>query len=311
MTDSSSSGTAGDRPGCTPAAAGDRPGRTPAADRNRPGADTGWISTFGSGDPVTLFAHGSSGQTSGQIRDTRPFAAGIDGTRALGHLDGPGARTSPDRGTHPGTPRVLVDTSVLAPEPLWLWMLALTDGIPDDSRPRLCVSRGVTRELRHALRRIDPQLTRAQADVAARLRVGSLTRISADSADPAPARSHVLDPDDAHLDAAALASGADLLVTDDVHAFASIPSDARGYALLTADEFLCTLVDTHSLSVAEALPRYRAHVTQAAHEVGVETPPGSPSHRLRRSRARRFAKLVVRAQRAPADSPDSPRRSAG
>ena len=65
--------------------------RAPAADRNRPGPDTGWISRFGSGDPVTLFAHGFSGQ----IRDTRPFAAGIEGTRALLHLGGHGGRPSP------------------------------------------------------------------------------------------------------------------------------------------------------------------------------------------------------------------------
>ncbi|SMY11723.1 alpha/beta fold hydrolase [Brevibacterium jeotgali] len=88
MTDPSSSG-----------AASDGPGRTPAADRNRPGEETGWISTFGSGDPITLFAHGFSGQ----IRDTRPFAAGIDGTRALMHLGGHGGRPSPGAGWGYGT----------------------------------------------------------------------------------------------------------------------------------------------------------------------------------------------------------------
>ena len=243
-----------------------------------------------------------------------------------------------DTSQHPGDTaqqpgdalRVLIDTSVLAPEPLWLWMLALTDGIPDTARPILGVSRGVTRELRHALRRIAPQLTRAQADRAARLRTGSLTRIddgsaaptapqSADEAAswpvrptaPQPARPHVLDPDDAHLDAAALAWGADLLVTDDVHAFAPLPAAERGYALLTADEFLCMLVDTHSLSVAEALPRYQHRLAQVVEDVGVEAPSGSPSHRLRRSRAHRFARRVVRAQRAVADSTDPLRRPAG
>lgn len=70
-----------------------------APDRNHPGADTGWISRFGSGDPVTLFAHGFSGQ----IRDTRPFAAGIDGTRALVHLGGHGGRPSPGPGWDYGT----------------------------------------------------------------------------------------------------------------------------------------------------------------------------------------------------------------
>ena len=71
----------------------------PAPDRNHPGADTGWISRFGTGDPVTLFAHGFSGQ----IRDTRPFAAGIEGTRALVHLGGHGGRPSPGPGWDYGT----------------------------------------------------------------------------------------------------------------------------------------------------------------------------------------------------------------
>ncbi|SLN00601.1 PIN domain-containing protein [Brevibacterium yomogidense] len=222
--------------------------------------------------------------------------------------------------------RVLIDTSVLAPEPLWLWTLALTDGIPDGLRPHLGVSRGVLHELRHALRRIDPQFTRAQADRAARLRTDSLTRIDDAPAAPPlhqptgqpahpslhqPPRSHVLDPDDAHLDAAALAWGADLLVTDDVHAFAPIPTEQRGYSLLTADEFLCTLVDTHTLSVAEALPRYQHRLTRVLEETSVAASAGSPSHRLRRSRAHRFARRVVRAQRAAGDAAVSPRRAAG
>ncbi|SMY11722.1 hypothetical protein [Brevibacterium jeotgali] len=227
-------------------------------------------------------------------------------------------------------PRVLIDTSVLAPEPLWLWMLALTDGAPDATRPLLGVSRGVTRELRHALRRIDPRLTRAQADRAARLRTDSLTRLDEEPAGHAahqrtdaavrpsvrktahqPARPHVLDPDDAHLDAAALAWGADLLVTDDVHAFAPLPAEERGYALLTADEFLCTLVDTSGLSVAEALLRYQHRLSRVLEETGAEASAGSPSHRLRRSRAHRFARRVVRAQRAAADAPGPSRRPAG
>lgn len=95
MTDPSSSGTAGDGPARIRATGHNRP----VSDRNRPGADTDWISTFGSGDPVTLFAHGFSGQ----IRDTRPFAAGIDGTRALVHLGGHGGRPSPGTGWDYGT----------------------------------------------------------------------------------------------------------------------------------------------------------------------------------------------------------------
>lgn len=72
------------------------PART---DVNRPGADTGWMSTFGSGEPVTLFGHGFSGA----IRDTRPFASGIVGTRVLVNLGGHGGRPSPGPGWTYGT----------------------------------------------------------------------------------------------------------------------------------------------------------------------------------------------------------------
>ncbi|GAA4516550.1 PIN domain-containing protein [Brevibacterium yomogidense] len=225
--------------------------------------------------------------------------------------------------------RVLVDASVLAPEPLWLWMLALTEGVAAEHRPQLFVTQAIGWELRPALRRIDPRLTRAQATLAARLRMDSLTRPQSSPSDPAaeaaltepppatpltepPAttaaeapptapptgpRPHVLDPDDAHLDEAALALDVDVLVTDDIHAFAPIRTAARGYALLSADEFLCTLTDTFDLSVPEAADRYRSHLTRVARQVGLEPQPGSPSHRLRRSRARRFAKRVVRSTR--------------
>ncbi|GAA2011978.1 alpha/beta hydrolase [Brevibacterium samyangense] len=60
-------------------------------DPNRPGPDTHYLSSFGSGDPVTVFAHGFSGA----IRDTRPFASGIAGTRVLVNLGGHGGRPSP------------------------------------------------------------------------------------------------------------------------------------------------------------------------------------------------------------------------
>lgn len=62
-------------------------------DRNHPGPDTGYVLTFGDGTPVTLFGHGFSGA----IRDSRPFATGVDGTRALVNLGGHGGRPSPGR----------------------------------------------------------------------------------------------------------------------------------------------------------------------------------------------------------------------
>lgn len=276
---------------------------------------------------------------------TDPVAApepGCDGDAGTGPP--PTAPTAHTAHTAPTAPdalrlrRVLVDASVLAPEPLWLWILALTEGIAAEHRPQLFVTQAIGWELRPALRRIDPRLTRARATLAARLRMDSLTRVQSPQSTPAaeaaltetppvtplaelpttpaaeadpvttPAevppstrptkpRPHVLDPDDAHLDEAALALDVDVLVTDDVHAFAPIPTAARGYALLSADEFLCALTDTFDLSVPEAADRYRAHLARVARQLGLESHPGSPSHRLRRSRARRFAKRVVRGAR--------------
>lgn len=52
------------------------------------------MAAFGTGDPVTLFSHGFSGA----IRDTRPFASGIAGTRVLVNLGGHGGRPSPGPG---------------------------------------------------------------------------------------------------------------------------------------------------------------------------------------------------------------------
>ena len=196
--------------------------------------------------------------------------------------------------------RILLDTSVLAPEPLWLWTLALTDGIPAAQRPQLLVTDGVARELRHALRRVDPRLDRRRADLAARLRLDSLTVSEAaagPSAPPASQRPRVVDPGDAFLDADALRLGVGALVTDDVHAFAPLTDEERGYEIQTADEFLCAVTGDHVLDLVEAHERYRVLLARTADALGLDQVPGSASHRLRRSRARRFATRLVRAQR--------------
>lgn len=207
--------------------------------------------------------------------------------------------TAAEAGPPPLPTRVLLDTSVLAPEPLWLWFLGLADALPAGTRPELLVSRGVIHELRPALRRVEPRLDRTTAGLAAQLRIESLTTGASDAgpaADGTAPRPHVLDPDDAHLDAAALALGVDALITDDVHAFAPLPDSERGYALLTADAFLCALVDAGA-SISAAHTRYQELSAATADRLGVAPLTGSASHRLRRSRARRFATRVVRALR--------------
>lgn len=196
--------------------------------------------------------------------------------------------------------RILLDTSVLAPEPLWLWTLALTDGIPAAQRPHLLVTDGVARELRHALRRVDPRLDRRRADLAARLRLDSLTvaeAVAGPPPSPASRGARVLDPDDAFLDADALRLGVEALVSDDVHAFAPLTVQERGYAVQTADAFLCAVTDDHDLDLLVAHERYRELLARTADALGLDQVPGSASHRLRRSRARRFATRLVRAQR--------------
>ena len=75
-------------------------------DLNLPGPDTGYIATFGSGEPHTLFSHGFAGA----IRDTRPFGTGITGTRHFLHLPGHGGRPSPGPGwTYPQIAEVLAE----------------------------------------------------------------------------------------------------------------------------------------------------------------------------------------------------------
>lgn len=63
-------------------------------DPNLPGPESGYIATFGTGEPHTLFGHGFAGA----IRDTRPFGTGITGTRHFLHLPGHGGRPSPGPG---------------------------------------------------------------------------------------------------------------------------------------------------------------------------------------------------------------------
>ena len=77
-----------------------------STDLNLPGPDSGFIATFGTGDPHTLFGHGFAGA----IRDTRPFGTGITGTRHFLHLPGHGGRPSPGPGwTYPQIAEVLAD----------------------------------------------------------------------------------------------------------------------------------------------------------------------------------------------------------
>ncbi|WP_209323897.1 alpha/beta fold hydrolase [Brevibacterium renqingii] len=65
-----------------------------STDLNLPGPESGYIATFGSGEPHTLFGHGFAGA----VRDTRPFGTGIAGTRHFLHLPGHGGRPSPGPG---------------------------------------------------------------------------------------------------------------------------------------------------------------------------------------------------------------------
>lgn len=75
-----------------------------STDLNLPGPESGFIATFGSGEPHTLFGHGFAGA----IRDTRPFGTGITGTRHFLHLPGHGGRPSPGPGwTYPQIAEVL------------------------------------------------------------------------------------------------------------------------------------------------------------------------------------------------------------
>ncbi|UVI35517.1 alpha/beta fold hydrolase [Brevibacterium spongiae] len=77
-----------------------------STDLNVPGPESGFIATFGTGEPHTLFGHGFAGA----IRDTRPFGTGITGTRHFLHLPGHGGRPSPGPGwNYPQIAEVLAE----------------------------------------------------------------------------------------------------------------------------------------------------------------------------------------------------------
>ena len=59
-----------------------------------PGAEEHYTAIIGSGEPTTVFAHGFGGS----IRDTRPFATGIRGTKVFPHMPGHGGNPSPGPG---------------------------------------------------------------------------------------------------------------------------------------------------------------------------------------------------------------------
>jgi predicted nucleic acid-binding protein len=189
--------------------------------------------------------------------------------------------------------RALVDTSVLAPEPLWLWLRAVRKRRSPDL-DLLCTF-GIKRELYSALRRICPDYEREQLNEAGRQRVLSMTPLSTTGV--VEVRSPwVLDPGDVHLDAAAVVSGIDTIITDDAHAFAEHPE--RPYRVVTADDFLCEQTEEWAAAdFAAALEHYEMHRAEAARKIGVEPSAGTASHLLRRSHARRFAKRVSRALR--------------
>jgi pimeloyl-ACP methyl ester carboxylesterase len=69
-----------------------------------PNGQIDWLAT-GSGDPVTIFAHGLAAS----IAQTRPLASGVPGTRVFLSFRGHGATTTPDPKTSPWTYATLAD----------------------------------------------------------------------------------------------------------------------------------------------------------------------------------------------------------
>lgn len=63
------------------------------------------------------------------------------------------------------------------------------------------------------------------------------------------------DPDDHPHQAAAMAGGADVLVSNDRRGFPAGPLAVHGVRVQTADEFLCDLLDAEPLGVTETLIR--------------------------------------------------------
>lgn len=190
--------------------------------------------------------------------------------------------------------RILVDTCVLASDPLAAALVAgarAAERSPDAKPLALCTSDAIARELGPALGRIRRGLDEDRVAASARARMSATERIPLTGAglgggDPAG----VLDPEDAHLLEAAIAGRADVIVTDDAGALSPAHTPAE---ILTADDLLCRLAESGRIDPAAWMGEMRAVAEELAAASGDE-PPRSLSHSLRRARARRFARRVLR-----------------
>lgn len=134
--------------------------------------------------------------------------------------------------------RVFVDTNVLFPFSVMDLMLALTE----DSIHDIVWSERLLREWERVIVREQQRSTESAAAVTRAIR-----RFFADGEIPESAYAHLVeqmpgdDPDDRHHTAAALAAGADALITWNLADFPATVLAERGLRVLDPDTYLCEL----------------------------------------------------------------------
>ncbi|WP_199812274.1 PIN domain-containing protein [Streptomyces bikiniensis] len=148
--------------------------------------------------------------------------------------------------------RVFVDTNVLFPFSVMDVMLALTE----DSVHEIVWSERLLAEWERVIVREGRRSAESAAAVAQAVR-----RFFADCEIPAAAYGHLVDempgddPDDRHHAAAAVAAGADALITWNLADFPAGDLAERGVRVIDPDSYLCGLYDELPHEVAETVVR--------------------------------------------------------
>jgi predicted nucleic acid-binding protein len=182
--------------------------------------------------------------------------------------------------------RVFVDTNVLFPFSVMDLMLALTE----DSVHNIVWSERLLSEWERVIVRERQRSTESAAAVTRAIR-----QFFSDCEIPEAAYAHLIDgmpgndPDDRHHAAAALAAGADVLITWNLNDFPAAALAERGLRVMDPDSYLCELFGELPDEVSATL------VGLAAEKRNPPMTPYEVAARLAKAGLSRFAELVLKA----------------
>lgn len=206
--------------------------------------------------------------------------------------------------------RALLDTNVLVSDTLWLGLVAMQtlggeagaedDGGRSEAVPlQLFTTRYIRRELYGAYKHVYTERSNSQLRAGLKERGLTLTDLNMTDME-VTRRGFVKDPTDAHLDIAAWQGGMDVLVSNDVRAFAPVVDApgggqvaSRGYRLVTADAFLAELWGQAPEFYAERfVDTWRELYSGYCERTAIELDTRPASEHFRRARAFTLAKRV-------------------